>query len=332
MRHLKTYLLLALLLPWVTVAGAETQYDVEIILFEHASDRAGDNERWRPEVVIPRRDRTLHFDDDGETSAPLMSETPEEFRPLEEEDLRLRDERQRLENASAYDVLQHRAWRQPALDPDEAVGVRIRAGEPTRVRLPRRATGPLTQPVRIEAILARARAGHDDPVSRSAATEPLFATGVLPERESALLYPLDGSVRVEVERYLHVYANLYRSTAVDWPDDELREHIQADASRAAAANAGGDAEGSQEQDDEQGQAGNAEVGEAANLLADDSDEAVIDSQTFALGPDGQKMISFPFVQQRRMRSGNLHYLDHPVIGMLVLITPHETEDEGAGAE
>lgn len=330
MRHLKPYLLLALLLSWASVAWAETQYDVEIIVFEHANDRAGDNERWRPEVAIPRRDRTLHFDDDGDTIAPLMSETPEDFRQLKEDDYRLRDERRRLENASAYNVLQHSAWRQPALDPEEAVGVRIRAGEPTRVRLPRRATGPLTQPVRIEAILARARAGHDDPVSRSAATEPLFATGVLPKRESALVYPLDGSVRVEVERYLHVYADLYRTAVVDWPDEQLREHIQADASRAAAANAG--AEESQEQDSPQEQGDNGDDGETANLLADDANDPVIDSQTFALGPDEQKMISFPFVQQRRMRSGNLHYLDHPVIGMLVLITPHETENEDADAE
>jgi len=326
LRHLKPYLLLAFLLPWASAVWAQTQYDIEIILFEHTSERAGDNERWRPEVVIPRGDRTLRFDDEGEISAPLMSETPEDFQQLAETDYRLRDERRRLDNAAAYDVLKHSAWRQPALGPEDAVAVRIRAGEPSRVRLPKRTTGPLTKPVRIEAILARARAAHGESVSQSAATEPLFATGVLPQRESALVYPVDGTVRVEVERYLHVYADLYRTAAVDWPDGELREHIQADALRATTASAGAEVDESQTPENEQEQADNGDAGEPTDLRADDADDAVVDSQSFALGTDDQKMISYPFVQQRRMRSGNLHYLDHPVMGMLVLITPYEAGD------
>jgi hypothetical protein len=32
-----------------------------------------------------------------------------------------------------------------------------------------------------------------------------------------------------------------------------------------------------------------------------------------------------------MRSEELHYLDHPVIGMIVVVRPHE-DDEGAAAD
>lgn len=33
--------------------------------------------------------------------------------------------------------------------------------------------------------------------------------------------------------------------------------------------------------------------------------------------------------RRRIRSTELHYLDHPVLGMLIMFTPHETADEAA---
>ncbi len=58
----------------------------------------------------------------------------------------------------------------------------------------------------------------------------------------------------------------------------------------------------------------------------------ISAPRVALGPDGRAMLSYPFVQHRRMRSGELHYLDHPVLGMLILVdrAPEEdTEDTAA---
>jgi hypothetical protein len=31
-----------------------------------------------------------------------------------------------------------------------------------------------------------------------------------------------------------------------------------------------------------------------------------------------------------MRSGNLHYIDHPRLGVLVLVTPHDEDDAADG--
>jgi len=39
----------------------------------------------------------------------------------------------------------------------------------------------------------------------------------------------------------------------------------------------------------------------------------------------QKLFNYPLIQERRVRSGELHYFDHPLIGMLVIIRPYETE-------
>ncbi len=39
----------------------------------------------------------------------------------------------------------------------------------------------------------------------------------------------------------------------------------------------------------------------------------------------QKLFNYPLIQERRVRSGELHYFDHPLIGMLIIIRPYETE-------
>ena len=55
--------------------------------------------------------------------------------------------------------------------------------------------------------------------------------------------------------------------------------------------------------------------------------AATESQTHVTrGPDDRPLLSYAFQQQRRMRSGELHYLDHPVIGLLVKVTPYESEE------
>jgi hypothetical protein len=43
--------------------------------------------------------------------------------------------------------------------------------------------------------------------------------------------------------------------------------------------------------------------------------------------EGRAVLSYPFEQRRRMRSGELHYLDHPALGILVLVEPRELPAE-----
>jgi hypothetical protein len=48
-------------------------------------------------------------------------------------------------------------------------------------------------------------------------------------------------------------------------------------------------------------------------------------QVFSSDPNAKeyKLIRFPMKQHRRMRSNEIHYLDHPLFGILVLVTPVE---------
>lgn len=304
----RTALALLCLLVVALPAHARTTYDVEIIVFENVDVPADPGERWRPEVVLPRFDRVTSLDgDDAEAGTAFLRELPEDFIRLDDDELRLKDKRRRLDDSSRYRVLRHIAWQQPGLDPEEAVAVRVRAGEPFEVDVPIRDAGPFGQPLHIDEILLQgltpdidaangvngtgtsAFGGDDD----EAMAEPLDAPTFLPRTRRLTVYPLDGSIRILVRRYLHAHTDLYFTAPVEWQEVP------------ASAMSGGDAPVDADGDDA------AIVGTA--LSADISRDL-----------DGQPLLSFPVHQQRRMRSRELHYLDHPVVGVLVLVTPRES--------
>jgi len=46
----------------------------------------------------------------------------------------------------------------------------------------------------------------------------------------------------------------------------------------------------------------------------------------------ERLFNYPLIQTRRLRSGELHYFDHPLIGILVMIRPYKTEAERQASE
>ncbi len=284
-------LLLGLLLM---LGSAHADYEVELILFEHVGAVERPGERWHPDITIPRLGNAVDLEPDDTLLGSLVRELPSGFERIDSDDFRLHNESRRLTNSRSYRVLRHVAWRQPATEPAEAVSLRLRAGEPMTIDVPTREPGPLGQPIRIEEILAQAMAA-DTPKVLLPELDEDGALRVLPSTRRFTLYPLDGTVRVEVRRYLHIHTDLYYTAPVDWteaPDEYLR-------ARPTTRLRGGA--------DDNGEA---------------SDRPLIDAA--ATGRDGRPVLSFPVQQHRRMRSGELHYIDHPVIGILVLAS--RTED------
>ena len=39
----------------------------------------------------------------------------------------------------------------------------------------------------------------------------------------------------------------------------------------------------------------------------------------------ERLFNYPLQQSRRMKSGELHFFDHPLIGVLIVIRPYELE-------
>lgn len=317
--------LLCLLPLLATPALAETRYDVEIVVIQQESDHNATEERWRPGIAVPSFERAGTFA--GATGNPL----PDEFERLSTDDTRLGSALDRLESSSDYRILRHLRWRQPALEPGESIPIRLRSGDPIAIEAP---IDVIERPVpaadnesmdeKLEegdgAITGESAMG-DNTLDGDAAAGTTNGTA-LPEdagdMESMLsphargtqrvsVQPLDGTIELVVSRYLHIHADLYFTRSVEWDEAVMARGRGADALAGVASD-----------------------GEAAD---DDEDappatEAI--APAIARGPDDEAMLSFPFRQSRRMRSGELHYLDHPLIGILVLVTPYEENGSGDG--
>ena len=343
--------LLSLLVVLTAPAFAQTRYDVEIVVFQQ-SPAGGGEERWRPGIVVPEFARAGSFDataagstattdsteaatEPGTTEAGVgmtraaLKPLPEGFERLPADSARLRQAVQRLESSGRYRVLRHLHWRQPSLAPGESVPVRVSAGEPIEIRVP---SAELEHVVPAAGNTEATRAEEEEPAdaangdrakrdddeddrqasSAGARMDPSNSLGIAgpfglelrpPRIRRVSVHPLDGTVELVVSRYLHVHADLYYTTDVEWERTVVAEGVGPEA----AAQAG----------DEQDDTTTAAAAAAAPRIA--------------RGPDDRPMLSFPFEQQRRMRSGELHYLDHPLLGLLVLVTPYKADDEQVDA-
>lgn len=117
-------------------------------------------------------------------------------------------------------------------------------------------------------------------------------------------FELEGSIRLSRERYLHIETNLWLSSfAINvgqegepWPILPPQPYIPYDN----------------------------EITSQPNIQLDDLLEFGSQFQNFLQNQYFVERI-VTMKQHRKMRSKELHYLDHPQIGLLIMITPHETE-------
>lgn len=350
----------ALALPAQAREENQRRYDVEIVIVENLDTSAGERERWEARVTVPEVEGAIAFEPRSELARMArrerLAETPEGFEPLPPERLKLGGAIDKLEESEQFRVLRHIAWRQPAVDREQSLPVRAHYGEPITVRVPITDFEELYAMEQMAAELAAAEeeaaeadgeaaefdAGTDaadesEPAQARSSERGEFAAGTVDDagsartfgagpmfqsRERPLLrpveiHPLDGTVRVVVSRYLHVYTNLYYTTPVQW----------------TVLPGMGDQRRADEDEPEGEQAENEDAG--AMEPAYNAPTGAAGLPSVALGPDGNAMLSYPFVQHRRMRSGELHYLDHPVIGMLIRVDrapePEEETEDGEQA-
>ncbi len=339
--------LLSLICLLSTPALAETRYDVEIVVIEQKSDRDATEERWRAGIAVPSFERAGTFS--GDTGNPL----PDEFERLSTDDTRLGSALKRLESSSNYRILRHLHWRQPALEPGESTPIRLRSGDPIAIEAPIDLVERPVPAADNESMDEKLEEGEGAVTGESVMEDNTLdgdATGIgestaLPgdagemgamlapharATERVSVHPLDGTIELVVSRYLHIHADLYFTRSVDWDDAVM--------ARGAIAGAATDPLDGETPDGETGD-GEARGDETSDSEAADDGEDTTSATAEAMipavarGPDDEAMLSFPFRQSRRMRSGELHYLDHPLIGILVLVTPYEEDedsDNGSG--
>lgn len=327
-RALPGLLLIALATASTAAVAQERRYDVEIIVFENLDTSAGEQERWRPEVHVPEFHKVIEFDggnrgfvfitDRDRLGEDEEIETPEGYRLLPAERMQLGDMVKKLTDSDRYRVLRHMAWRQPADDRDRAIPVRVRSGESMTVRIPIRDFEELyrleeeaaeeppesgAETDEVDTDVAQTLPADDTGGARTFATGPMFGARLRPLMRPVEVRPLDGTVRVAVSRYLHVSTDLHLTAPVEWTSLSDRQP---------------------------------RTGKEEGQAAADGEEAVVDPartgttvrQQHPIGPDGRTMLSYPFQQSRRMRSGELHYIDHPILGLLIRVDRAPEEEDG----
>lgn len=173
--------------------------------------------------------------------------TPVPFARLDAASLRLSKQAERIKAAADTELLLHLGWRQPGLAEEKAVAIRI-----------------------------------DDTMQADGQPAPAAAAGE--PAMGAVLPRMEGSLKLVLSRYLHIYADLiYREplsgATTAFPMEEVDLFSQAE-------------------------------------------------ESYLLPTQPQYQI-YHLQQSRRMRSRELHYLDHPLFGMAILVTPYEVKEAGA---
>ncbi len=121
---------------------------------------------------------------------------------------------------------------------------------------------------------------------------------------------LEGSLKISVSRYLHIHTNLWFAEFIpnfgqnieNWPQLPAKPQVNVRPSTTDNIL-------------------------SPNVNTTDYSEPVLDNEY-------SKIISQPYVidqlytlkQRRRMRSGELHYIDHPVLGLLIKVIPYDYQD------
>jgi hypothetical protein len=170
---LKRLVLLALcLLPLAGAAEDLKFYDVEIIIFRN--DKVPRSAELSLPYPAPTPTAgTLDLSDPNQAQAISAAG----FSVLPPEEHRLADQAQTIKRSSRYELLLHQAWRQPGLDREQAIPVRIKAGR-----------------------LFSKKYSSIDQFSQLA--NPSAGVSV------AGFHELEGLVKVTLSRYLHTHSDL----------------------------------------------------------------------------------------------------------------------------
>ena len=221
--------LLALILLTLASPAWAVDYRIELILFANTESAAFHSEQWATEVDALETESALDLFG-GERRAGFQALANGE----------LTEARRLLDNSGRFEVLKHVVWQQPGLSPGDTVAIRIHGGTDYSAQYPER-------------MEPRLEVGDDGNIVETPG----------PDR----LEELDGTVRIELGRYLHVYTDLL-----------LRKPVVV--------------------------------------------ERATDPETPGTAQT-RMLLDIPMREHRRMRSRELHYVDHPLLGMLVQITPVE---------
>lgn len=314
--------LLALMCFTVPVTAAEKEqprwYQVEILLFAFAEEDFKHAEQW-PEQLAPMPLQTdaitynLPVTETPETTetspvTPVENDSkPTPFVPISPEETVLGEHFQRVIDNPRLEPIAHLAWRQPGLERTQAQAVSLALTDEAIVRY--------LDPEALEPLEAKEPEETTEPEAATNVDEPM------PMANKALPPPrLEGTLRVVLSRYLHLESNLvYRSNT---PELMLAQELKRPM-RDEEASLFGDSNDEMVMADETASAPMAKT-EYGTMNSDEHPDSLTAGTVMSQEP--LMTLQYPryqLIDSRRMRSNELHYIDHPMFGMLVKIVPYE---------
>lgn len=224
----------------------------------------------------------------GSATSNVSGRADTPFVQLDTREFQLASAAQRLNNSGRYRVLVHTAWRQPIQKGAEPVLIRLYSGkEDWRVYLETlRQQRQRLQSLRSS---APAVAGTGQNSQRTSLSQVAFSSSEGALGPPPLRAPLDGTLGVRLSRYLHLEVDMVLQKQIVLP-------------RAESAPAGKD---------------------DLIVITEDGGRALthINSTEPALtNPDLHR---FRITESRRMRSKEIHFYDHPALGILATIIPFD---------
>lgn len=284
-------------------SAEERWYDIELLVFKHAKAEHFLTEQWPTSWSIP---------DTGDSVNPLdiQKAYAKNFEKPPQEKQSFAGIIDGMEKSSRYEVLAYRGWRQKGLDKDQAVNVRIQAGKAYRkLNSPfaaadfsastvvpsseqQTATGTLFEPV------------LDENGSVISHTIPEYSATTDTRDSDEVVHELDGNVKIVLSRFLHIYTDLLLLEPVDLKPE--RNTGKDDNLKTATDLV------EETQDSFETMETKNEVTPAAYRLS----LASSDSEFTTLH-------GFNIQSHRRMRSDELHHIDHPLVGIIVKVTPSD---------
>ena len=289
-RILVAGLMLLVLSPVV----ADDWFAVEVLVFQHREDSSSNTERF------PTDPGSASMGTIADLVPPTEPASVREYEQTAVSQLRLSDTLRVLGRSSRYQTLMHVGWRQIGRPPEHSVPVRIHddAGKPLEVEVLE--FGVATDDsIANEAQVDEGLASPDDLPEFGVENPDQYWVGVERLQSEFSVPPapqrLAGTVRLSLQRFLHVEVDLTLTSEDPLPmlDGEdwytQRNTVIQDLS--------------------------------SGLISEDEAKSRLEALN-AL----PRFTSWRHQESRRVRTGEVHYLDHPRFGVIVLVTPIPSEE------
>ncbi|WP_300181150.1 peptidoglycan binding protein CsiV [uncultured Aliivibrio sp.] len=290
---------LILLVSWPAFAR---QFDVEVIIFKHNVDPSSFQESW-PDILAPiNLERAFSYRD-----KTMMSRNGAELLPSGY--YKLNETYTKLQNHAGFKPLVHVAWRQGDSGSSRSPIFHIQAGQDFSDRFI--ADGRTIEDAKADLSLIPLNAPAPAPtpvlVEGSETLEPESVATV----KSGPLLELDGTMQVYVQHYLYVNTILdlkvpgQHEFIVNTPKEE-NEEVVTDATSTVVDDTLTESE-TITADISQVEDPNADVqlGHLENITPETEVKEFLKS--------------YRMEEKRKMRSGETHYIDHPLMGMIIQV-------------